>query len=154
MTREYWLSLDELSGGFTVLRWFLIGFAVCFAAWHVVTNLLINEPPIWQNAIHFGGFAFLASIIFPTKIFGRPSLTLDVIYGAIIASASCWVVAAESRIYEDTLAITGLSWQFNVIDWIAGGVLIIAAIDFSRRVSGWVIPVLIVFAISYIFFSR
>ncbi|MBE59573.1 MAG: C4-dicarboxylate ABC transporter permease [Gammaproteobacteria bacterium] len=152
MTREHWLSFDESSADFTVLRSLLICFAVCFAVWHVVTNLLINEPPIWQNAIHFGGFAFLASIIFPAKIFGRSSLALDVIYGLVVALSACWVVAAESRIYEDTLAITGQSWQFNVIDWVAGLVLILAAFDFSRRVSGWVIPVLIVVAISYILF--
>ena len=152
MTREHWLSFDESSDGLTGLRWLLICFAVCFAAWHVATNLLINEPPIWQNAIHFGGFAFLASIIFPAKFFGRSSLTLDAMYGLVVALSACWVVAAESRIYEDTLAITGQAWQFNLIDWLAGSVLIFAAFDFSRRVSGWVIPVLIVVAISYILF--
>ena len=47
MTREHWLSFDESSADFTVLRSLLICFAVCFAVWHVVTNLLINEPPIW-----------------------------------------------------------------------------------------------------------
>ena len=152
MTREHWLSFDESSDGLTGLRWLLICFAVCFAAWHVATNLLINEPPIWQNAIHFGGFAFLASIIFPAKFFGRSSLTLDAMYGLVVALSACWVVAAESRIYEDTLAITGQAWQFNLIDWLAGSVLIFAAFDFSRRVSGWVIPILIVVAISYILF--
>jgi len=73
-------------------------------------------------------------------------------YGLVVALSACWVVAAEARIYEDTLAITGQSWQFNVVDWVAGLVLIFAAFDFSRRVSGWVIPVLIVLAISYILF--
>ena len=152
MTREHWLSFDEPSSDFTGLRWLLICLAVFFAVWHVVTNLLINEPPIWQNAIHFGGFAFLTSIIFPSKIFGRSFLMVDVIYGLVVALSACWVVAAEARIYEDTLAITGQSWQFNVVDWVAGLVLIFAAFDFSRRVSGWVIPVLIVLAISYILF--
>ncbi|MAW56332.1 MAG: TRAP transporter fused permease subunit [Oceanospirillales bacterium TMED33] len=152
MTREHWLSFDESSDGLTGLRWLLICFAVCFAAWHVATNLLINEPPIWQNAIHFGGFAFLGSIIFPAKFFGRSSLTFDATYGLVVALSACWVVAAEPRIYEDTLAITGQAWQFNLIDWLAGSVLIFAAFDFSRRVSGWVIPVLIVVAISYILF--
>ena len=152
MTREHWLSFDEPSSDFTGLRWVLICLAVFFAVWHVVTNLLINEPPIWQNAIHFGGFAFLTSIIFPSKIFGRSFLMVDVIYGLVVALSACWVVAAEARIYEDTLAITGQSWQFNVVDWVAGLVLIFAAFDFSRRVSGWVIPVLIVLAISYILF--
>ena len=79
MTREHWLSFDEPPPDQPVLRQLLVCFAVCFAVWHVVTNLLINEPPIWQNAIHFGGFAFLASVIFPAKIFGRSSLALDVI---------------------------------------------------------------------------
>ena len=152
MTREHWLSFDESPAGFTGLRWVLICFAVLFAAWHVATNLLINEPPIWQNAIHFGGFAFLASIIFPVKFFGRSFLALDVMYGLVVALSACWVVAAEPRIYEDTLSITGQSWQFNVVDWFAGVILIFAAFDFSRRVSGWVIPVLIVVAISYILF--
>ena len=152
MTREHWLSFDESPAGFTGLRWVLIGFAVLFAAWHVATNLLINEPPIWQNAIHFGGFAFLASIIFPVKFFGRSFLALDVMYGLVVALSACWVVAAEPRIYEETLSITGQSWQFNVVDWFAGVILIFAAFDFSRRVSGWVIPVLIVVAISYILF--
>ncbi|MDC3058528.1 hypothetical protein OA099_04160, partial [Litorivicinus sp.] len=120
MTREHWLSFDESPAGFTGLRWLLICFAVLFAAWHVATNLLINEPPIWQNAIHFGGFAFLASIIFPVKFFGRSFLALDVMYGLVVALSACWVVAAEPRIYEDTLSITGQSWQFNVVDWFAG----------------------------------
>ena len=95
MTREHWLSFDESSDGFKGLRWLLICFAVCFAAWHVATNLLINEPPIWQNAIHFGGFAFLASIIFPAKFFGRSSLTLDAMYGLVVALSACWLYSKE-----------------------------------------------------------
>ena len=152
MTREHWLSLDEPFAEHSSLRWALVTFAVCFACWHVTTNLLINESPIWQNAIHFGGFAFLASIVFPGRLFGRCSLALDLIYGASVAAAACWVVAAESRIYEETLAITGQSWQFNIFDWTAGLLLIFAALDFSRRVSGWVIPLLIIVSVSYILF--
>ncbi len=152
MTREHWLSLDEPFAEHSSLRWALIMFAVCFAGWHVITNLLINEAPILQNAIHFGGFALLASIVFPGRLFGRSSLVLDLIYGASVAAAACWVVAAESRIYEETLAITGQSWQFNIFDWTAGLLLIFAALDFSRRVSGWVIPFLIIVSVSYILF--
>ncbi len=33
-----------------------------FALWHVATNVFINEPGLWQNTIHFGGFAFLAAV--------------------------------------------------------------------------------------------
>ena len=152
MSREHWLSLDSTFSEIIALRWLVIGFAISFSGWHIGTNLFINEPPIWQNAIHFGGFAFLASIIYPARFLGRSFLALDLAYGSIVAIAACWVVAAESRIYEETLAITGQSWQFNFLDWLAGGILVIASIDFSRRVSGWVIPILIIISLSYILF--
>ena len=146
--RDEWLTLDSTQK--TLTQWLLIIGAVGFAVWHVATNLLINESVLWQNAIHFAGFAILASVIYPARIFGRQSILFDLVYGLVAAGAACWVVASESRIYEDTLAITGQAWQFNIVDWAAGFVLVVAAIDFSRRVSGWVIPVLIILALSYI----
>ena len=147
-SRDEWLTLH--SHNKTTIQWPFAIFAVGFAIWHVATNLLINESPLWQNTIHFAGFAVLASVIYPSKILGRPNLFWDLAYGFLVAWAACWVAASESRIYEDTLALTGQAWQFNVFDWTAGFVLIVAAIDFSRRVSGWVIPVLIILALSYI----
>ena len=126
--------------------------AAGFAFWHIATNLLINEAALWQNAVHFGGFAILCSVIFPARIFGKQSEVMDLLIGLLVAASASWMIASESRIYDDTLAVTGLPWQFNAIDWIAGLILITAAFDFSRRVSGWVIPILIVLSISYILF--
>ena len=150
--RDQWLSLDTPFGSKTIAQKIVIVCAVGFALWHIATNLLINEAALWQNAIHFGGFAILCSVIFPARIFGKQSVALDLLVGLLVAASASWMIASESRIYDDTLAITGLSWQFNAIDWIAGLILIAAAFDFSRRVSGWVIPVLIVLSISYILF--
>jgi TRAP transporter 4TM/12TM fusion protein len=150
--RDQWLSLDTPFGSKTIAQKIVIICAVGFALWHIATNLLINEAALWQNAIHFGGFAILCSVIFPARIFGKQSVALDLLVGLLVAASASWMIASESRIYDDTLAITGLSWQFNAIDWIAGLILIAAAFDFSRRVSGWVIPVLIVLSISYILF--
>jgi TRAP transporter 4TM/12TM fusion protein len=150
--RDQWLSLDTPFGSKTIAQKIVIVCAVGFALWHIATNLLINEAALWQNAIHFGGFAILCSVIFPARIFGKQSVALDLLIGLLVAASASWMIASESRIYDDTLAITGLSWQFNAIDWIAGLILIAAAFDFSRRVSGWVIPVLIVLSISYILF--
>ncbi|MBV1926426.1 MAG: TRAP transporter fused permease subunit, partial [Rhodobacteraceae bacterium] len=66
--------------------------------------------------------------------------------------AALWVAWAETGLYERSLAVTGLGWQFTPIDWAAGLLLIFACIDLSRRVSGWVIPILIVLSLSYILF--
>ncbi|MDG2196276.1 MAG: TRAP transporter fused permease subunit [SAR324 cluster bacterium] len=149
-SRDEWLALN--SHNKTIIQWSFAFFAVGFAIWHVATNLLINESPLWQNTIHFAGFAVLATVIYPSKFLGRPNLFLDLAYGFLVAWAACWVAASESRIYEDTLALTGQAWQFNVFDWTAGCVLVVATIDFSKRVSGWVIPILIILSVSYILF--
>ncbi len=151
--RDNWLVLEGQKK--TPLQWMVAAFAIAFGIWHILTNLYLNEPGLWQNAIHFAGFAFLASTIY--SAFGYNThkswaINLDVIYGLLVAAASLWVAASESRIYDDTLAITGQAWQFNTIDWLAGGILLFAAIDLSRRVAGWVIPILIILSLSYILF--
>lgn len=148
-----WLSLGDIHG--SPLRGFVCLFAIVFGIWHVVTNVYLNEPGLWQNAIHFAGFAFLAAVTVP--LFSRQSATklstgLNVSYGLLVAAAALWVAASENSLYERSLAVTGQAWQFNLIDWVAGGLLIFAALDLSRRVSGWVIPILIMLSLAYILF--
>ncbi|PWQ95648.1 TRAP transporter permease [Leucothrix pacifica] len=151
--RDEWLLLEGQSK--SPLQWAVAAFAVVFGLWHILTNLYLNEPGMWQNAIHFAGFAFLASTIY--SAFGHKTdepwaIKLDIIYGLVVAAAALWVAGSESRLYEDTLAVTGQAWQFNIIDWAAGFILLFAALDLSRRVSGWVIPILITLSLTYILF--
>lgn len=148
-SRKEWLSLDNL--GSDITRKLVIAFAVCFGIWHILTNLYFAEPGIWQNTIHFAGFAFLASVIYSPFKF-KYALAFDIALGLLIAACALWVAYAQNDLYERTLAVTGQSWQFTAVDWFAGGVLFFAALEFSRRVAGWVIPILIVLAVSYILF--
>jgi len=130
-------------------------FTIAFGIWHVLTNVYLVEPGLWQNAIHFAGFAFLAAVTVPfikRNNSAKWVTVLNVVYGLLVAAAALWVAGSESAIYERSLAVTGQSWQFNFVDWAAGGLLIFAALDLSRRVSGWVIPILIVLSLSYILF--
>jgi len=135
--------------------WALIAFTVAFGLWHVVTNVYLIEPGKWQNAIHFAGFAFLASIIhspFKSRVQSSFAWGFDIVYGLVVAAAALWVAGAENAVYERSLAVTGSGWQLTVFDWTAGALLIFACIDLSRRVSGWVIPILVILALSYILF--
>ena len=133
----------------------LVAFAVAFGIWHIATNIWLTEPGFWQNAIHFAGFAFLASVTLSP--FGERAQTgwawgLDLAYGLLVAGAALWVAGAENGLYDRSLAQTGGGWQFRAIDWAAGLLLIFACIDLSRRVAGWVIPILVVLSLSYILF--
>jgi len=125
----------------------IFAFALVFALWHVLTNVYLIEPGLWQNAIHFAGFAFLASVtISPWGARANRSWAwlIDVVYGLLVAAAALWIAYAETGLYDRSLAVTGLGWQFTLIDWAAGFLLVFACIDLSRRVSGWVIPILII----------
>lgn len=147
--------LDINAADKSAASWLLIALAVTFGLWHIATNVTITEPERWQNAIHFGGFAFFASIIhspWGRKADGRTAWIIDVAYGLIVAAAAIWVAAAENGLYDRSLAQTGLSWQFRPIDWAAGFILIFAGMDLSRRVAGWVIPILVLLGLSYILF--
>ena len=136
-------------------RQLILIFALVFAIWHVLTNVYLTEPGLWQNAIHFGGFAFLASVTLSP--WGKRSdegwaWAFDVIYGLVVAASALWVSYGEAGLYERSLAVTGQGWQFLWVDWAAGLIVIFACIDLSRRVAGWVIPILIALALSYILF--
>lgn len=159
--RNNWLSLDNLIAGSFFgkgfARKFVIVFAVVFGIWHILTNILWVEPGIWQNAIHFAGFAFLASVIyspFENSKFASSKFVLafDIVFGLLVAASALWIAYGQNDLYERTLAVTGQAWQFTVADWAAGILLFFAALEFSRRVSGWVIPILIILAVSYILF--
>jgi TRAP transporter 4TM/12TM fusion protein len=146
--------LDRPNGAWGPRQLILI-FALVFAVWHVLTNVYLTEPGLWQNAIHFGGFAFLASVTFSP--WGKRSnqtwaWVFDIVYGLAVAVAALWVAGSEASLYDRSLAVTGQGWQFRLIDWAAGLLVIFACVDLSRRVAGWVIPILIGLALSYILF--
>lgn len=126
-----------------------------FAVWHIATNVWLNEPGLWQNAIHFAGFAFLAAIT--TRSFGEGeqpkwSVWANGLFATAMAAASLWVAYAENGVYERTLAQTGLPWQFGPLDWLAGFIVIAGVIELTRRLTGWIIPILVIAALAYILF--
>ena len=135
--------------------WLPTGMIVVFGLWHIATNLYLNEPGSWQNCIHFGGFALIAAISSPMFLFEKDrawAIGLDVLYGLLIFAAACWIAYAEDGLYTRTLAKTGQTWQLTFLDWASGLLVIFAAIDLTRRLTGWIIPVLIIVAMSYILF--
>ncbi len=99
-----------------------------------------------RNAMHFGGFVLLASLVKPTGFAGDRWLRFFDYGLALGAVWACWhVVTSETAIYE-----RGVRLEF--LDWLAIGWLIFCAVEYSRRVAGWIVPALILLALSYISF--
>lgn len=134
------------------LPYLLIFTGIClFGLWHIATNIFLNEAGLWQNCIHFAGFGLLAAVT--TSAVDKHGLNFrfwcNLIFGLLVAFSSLWVAYAQNGVYARTLAKTGQSWQFTPLDWFAGIVVIVGAIELTRRLTGWIIPVLVILALSY-----
>lgn len=122
--------------------------AVTISIAHIWMNTLGNVSTIIQNGIHYAGFIVLCVLIYPfrkphgNKIFSF-SRAIDITFGFLVAISSIYIVSAESAIYDRGVKLTTL-------DWIAGITIILGAIEFTRRTTGWIIPTLIIIALSYI----
>ncbi len=138
--------------------WCIILVVCAFASWHIVTNVWWIEPGRWQNCIHFAGFAFLAAFT-TTSVKGNVDesklslpLLLNLLFGLALFASSLWVAYAENGVYARTLAKTGQAWQFTWIDWAAAIIVIVGVIELTRRLTGWIIPILVILSLSYILF--
>ncbi|MBU2582934.1 MAG: TRAP transporter fused permease subunit [Alphaproteobacteria bacterium] len=100
-----------------------------------------------RNAIHFAGFALLCALIYPAfdgeLAKSRAFKILDVGFGLIVAFSALYLIAVEDAIYARGV-------RLNTLDWIAGGILILGALEYTRRTTGMVIPILILLALTYV----
>ncbi len=126
----------------------LTAFAAALSIAHLYAVLFADLDERLRNALHFAGFAVLAACFYPmlaarTARARRAILIFDLALGAAAAAAALHLALAETAIYARGVAL-------STLDWIAAWVAILAAIEFARRVSGWVIPILILLALSYV----
>lgn len=122
----------------------------CFALsvlhlWNAIFPFLSDFD---RNVMHFAGFAVLAAIYYPASARGgwarhRGAVVLDVALGLLAAASAVWFVINNERLY-------GLTRPFGPLDWGAAICLVVLAAEFTRRVSGWVVPVLIALALTYV----
>lgn len=121
----------------------LYGGAV-FSLLHIYFNTYGLWSTISQNGVHFAGFAVLCSLVFPLMR-GGPSWIAwaDLAFGLLVAWATMHVVTAENAIYDRGV-------RLEPIDWIAGTIVILGALEYSRRVAGLIIPLLIILSLSYL----
>ncbi|MCT8268334.1 TRAP transporter fused permease subunit [Afifella sp. JA880] len=133
----------------SLVSWPARVFAACGIAislFHIWANIDGRVSTLWLVGIHFAGFAFLACLRYPMKI-GRfvAPLWLDATTGAVIAGATLFIIGSETAIYAQGV-------RLSPEHWVAGILVILGAIELTRRTTGPIIPVLIVLALSYVSF--
>lgn len=124
--------------------WALLIIGVAVSVMHIWFNVFAVLSSLWQNALHFAGFALLVAITYPLRRNGPLVWRLfDVLLGVMAASSAIFLIAREDAIYARGIFLVQS-------EWIAGIIVILCAVEFTRRVAGWFIPVLIIVGLTYI----
>ncbi len=111
---------------------------------HIWFNVVTVLSSLWQNSLHFAGFALIAALVYPLRKDSHGAWrVLDIALGVLAASSAIYLIAMEDAIYARGVRMVASEWA-------AGIILILCALEFTRRVAGWFIPVLIIIALSYV----
>jgi len=121
---------------------------VAISALHIYFNIYTILPSLWQNSLHFAGFALLCVLVYPAvftrnRQSGRTILFIDIAFGLLAAFSAVYMVWMEDAIYARGVRLSTAEWIFGII-------LILSAIELTRRTTGWVIPILIIISLSYV----
>ncbi|WP_163336332.1 TRAP transporter fused permease subunit [Desulfopila sp. IMCC35008] len=138
-------ELIKIGETFTDRAVFCIGVVISLI--HIYFNIFGVLPGLTQNALHFSGFVLLGALLYPfygtLKKRSKAGLIRDLAIGIIAAFSALYMIGMEDAIYNRGVHLA-------LPEWIAGFLLILAAIEFTRRTTGWIIPVLIILALTYV----
>ncbi|MDX2421810.1 MAG: TRAP transporter fused permease subunit [Amphritea sp.] len=128
---------------------FIYWAGVVFALAHIYFNTLSTVSELWVSAIHFGGFAMLCALMVPamrsnTVAGRRVALILDILLGCAAILCTLYLIG-----FEDALYARGV--KFDDLDWVFSLCAIFIALEMARRTTGWFIPCMILFALTYVF---
>ena len=118
------------------------------AALHLVMNFTNLFSTQWQATLHFVGLGLLCVLLYPPHrseqmATSRTWLTIDIIFGLLVITATLWLIASEDAIYARGVSLT--MWE-----QLLALLTIIGAIEFTRRTTGLIIPALIIISLTYV----
>lgn len=124
--------------------------AFLFALFHVYVNVFATMSELWFSAIHFGGFVALCALSSneATADRARPAWPMRALN--ILLAVLAVIVTAYMILFED--ALYAREAEFILSDYLVTALAVLLAIEFTRRTTGWFMPVLIMISLSYILF--
>ena len=126
------------------LRWA----AFAFALFHIYCNVFASISELWLSAIHFGGFCAICALTanesddVPNKSI---KFWVNVGSALVAVATSSYLILFENALYARET-------EFIMSDYIFALLAVGLAIEFTRRTTGWFMPVLILISLSYILF--
>jgi TRAP transporter 4TM/12TM fusion protein len=123
--------------------------AFLFGVFHIYTNVFASMSELWFSAVHFAGFGALCALSFHNPANFEPGKTaanvLRVLLAVLSLASAAYLILVENALYARET-------EFIWADYLFSGLSVLLAIEFTRRTSGWFMPVLIVVSLSYMLF--
>ncbi len=131
-----------------VIRHTVYWLGAAIAAAHIYINTAATLPELWTSAFHFAAFGALCAILYPLARphragIRRLALVGDLLLAGLGGACVGYLIGAEDALYARGV-------EFVWTDWAAAAIAILLALEFTRRVTGWVIPLLIVLSLTYV----
>ncbi|MEX2496727.1 MAG: TRAP transporter fused permease subunit [Woeseia sp.] len=127
------------------IRWL----AFLFGLFHIYTNVFASLSELWFAAVHFGGFGALCALSFHKPADYEPGRRVANSFRVLLA-LSAVSVAAYLILFEN--ALYARETDFIASDYVFSALAVLLAMEFTRRTSGWFMPLLIALSLSYMLF--
>ena len=126
------------------LRWA----AFFFALFHIYCNVFASISELWLSTIHFGGFVAICALMGNEAAHlsrRSPIYWLNIGLALLAVATSSYLILFENALYARETEYIPSDYVFSII-------AIGLAVEFTRRTTGWFMPVLIAISLSYILF--
>lgn len=125
----------------------IYGLSVITGLVHIYFNTIGTVSELWTSALHFGMFGLLTALtypLFPTASHPKKWVfSIDILIGLLAFIVAIYLIAAEVPLYER-------GQNFILWDWVGSLLSVLLVLELTRRTSGWLIPLLIIIAITYV----
>lgn len=127
-----------------LIFWLAIGTSLL----HLYFNTLSTLSELWTSALHFGLFGLICTLTTPmlkarSASGQRLVFGVDVVLGLVALACAFYLILFEDDLYQRGV-------NFNAADWIVSIAGVTLILEFARRTVGWFIPLLCVFALTYV----
>ncbi len=135
---------SEKSWSGPIVFWVGIGVSLI----HLYLNTFGTISELWFSAIHFACFGFLCALVYPMMRTRSRGATLAVSVIDVIIALAVLAAVAGFFIGEDAFYLRGSN--FVLSDWIFSILAVLLCLELTRRTTGWIIPTMIVVALTYV----
>ncbi len=120
---------------------------VALALYHIWMSTFGQLNTLWLTGIHFAGFGFLCALRYPlynAKSEGAEKVILgiDVVIGIVVAVSTLWLLYDVQDVFD--------RGQMQGHQTVLALIVMAGSIEYTRRATGFIIPILILVALTYV----